>query len=459
MPPLRRVLIFWPCVRLRPSALCGDNVFGPKALSPTNVFARISLSVSNKSVSLHSETDRIMEIEDLYINSDRLAASVALDFKRYLYTEIDWEDRLICIRGARGVGKTTMMLQYLKEHYAGSHAGLYVSLDDFFFTNHRLIDVAEYHYLHGGKVLLVDEVHHYPYKTWSMEIKNAYDRYPGLRIVFTGSSLLQVDSSAADLSRRCAFYDLIGLSFREYMDLNGVYKARPLALEDILSSHVEVAMEVIPHVKPLALFDEYLRHGYYPFYKDSPNTYYRRLQQVASIILDVDLPSVEKVEFTTIAKTKRLLAIIAQQVPFTVNLTSLGQSVETSRQMVNKLLGLLKRAALVNLLYSGRNVAGQLSKPEKVYIENTNMMYALSSDANVGNVRETFFCNQLSYKHELAFTGIGDFLVDNKYDFEVGGRNKKFMQIKDIPGSYIAADGIETGFGNKIPLWLFGMMY
>lgn len=400
-----------------------------------------------------------MEIEDLYINSNRVIASISTEFKRYLYFHIDWNDRMICIRGARGVGKTTLMLQYAKEHFAADNSILYISLDDFYFTNHHLLNVAEYHYQHGGKMLFVDEVHHYPYKTWSVEMKNIYDRYPGLHIVFTGSSLLQMEKSAGDLSRRCAFYKLYGMSFREYLSFTGNGEFQSVSFQEILNNHVNIAMDIANKIKPLALFGDYLKMGYYPFFQESPNTYYQRLQQVASIILEMDLPSVENVEFSTVVKTKRLLAIIAQQVPFTVNLTNIAQSLDAPRQMVNKMLVLLQRAALVNLLYSGKNVLRQLAKPEKVYLENTNLMYALSPNVNIGNIRETFFCNQLANSHELTFSGVGDFLVDSQYTIEIGGRRKNFSQIKDISNSFIAVDDMEMGFGNKIPLWLFGMTY
>ena len=399
-----------------------------------------------------------MEIDDLYINSDRLVASVSLEFKRSLYHEINWENRMICIKGARGVGKTTMLKQYLKEHYQSDHKALYITLDDFWFTNHHLIDVADYHYLHGGTVLFVDEVHHYPFATWSMELKNIYDRYPEMKVVFTGSSMLQMDNTLADLSRRCVFYDMYGMSFREYLDFNGIEGLPRISLDDLLHNHVKIALEVASKTKILPHFQDYLHYGYYPFYAEVTSSYEKILQQIAANIIEVDMPAVEKVEYSTVVKLKRLFALIAQMVPFSVNLTELSKSVDTTRQSVSKMLVLLKRSALVNLLYKGKNTMGQLSKPEKIYLENPNLMYALTPRADIGNIRETFFANHLMRNHEVTFSGNGDFLVDSLYTFEVGGKNKKFDQVKDVSNSYLAIDDIESGYGNKIPLWMFGLV-
>lgn len=399
-----------------------------------------------------------MEIDELYINSNRLVADVDLSHKRYLYHMIDWNQRMIGIKGARGVGKTTLLKQYLKENYLGNHEALYITLDDFWFTNHHLIDVADYHYLHGGTVLIVDEVHQYPFPTWAMELKNIYDRYPEMKIVFTGSSMLQIDKTLGDLSRRCVFYDMYGMSFREYLEFNGILSVPQVSLQDLLDNHVKIATEIISQIKVLPHFHDYLHYGYYPFYKDVAGSYEKVLQQIAANIIEVDMPAVEKVEFSTVLKLKRLLALIAQMVPFSVKLTELSKSIEAPRQSVSKMLALLKKSALVNLLYNGKNTMGQLAKPEKVYLENSNLMYALTPRADIGNIRETFFANNLMRSHEVTFSGKGDFLVDSQYTFEVGGKNKKFDQIKDVPNSYLAIDDIDSGFSKKIPLWMFGLL-
>lgn len=332
-------------------------------------------------------------------------------------------------------------------------------MDDLWFTEHRLIDLAEYHFLHGGTHLFVDEVHRYPYNNWIQELKNIYDRYPELHIVFTGSSLLQIDFSMADLSRRCVFYTLQGLSFREYLEFEGKGKFTALPLDRILKEHIYIATDIVSKITIIPLFEEYLRHGYYPFYKEAPASYPLRLQQVITTILENDLPAVEKVEYVSIKKMKRLLMIVSQMVPFSPNMTKVGESIETTRQAVTRMFQLLERAALLIMLYSEKNNMQQLTKPEKVYLENTNLMYALAPTSDIGNIRETFFANQLKANHTITFSGQGDFRIDDTYTFEVGGKTKNFEQIKDIPNSYLAIDNVEYGTGKQIPLWLFGFLY
>lgn len=400
-----------------------------------------------------------MEITDIYINSARLVSSVGMAHVRYLFTVIDWSSRMVCIKGARGVGKTTLMLQYIKSNFQSGEKAIYFSLDDLWFTENRLIDLAEYHYLHGGTHLFVDEVHRYPYDNWAQELKNIYDRYPGLSIVFTGSSLLQIDSSVADLSRRCVFYTLQGLSFREFLKFEGKGDFPAISLEDILNGHVGISADIASKTTIIPAFEDYLHHGYYPFYKETVASYQLRLQQVITTILENDLPSVEKIEYISIKKMKRLLVIVSQMVPFTPNMTKVGESVEATRQSAIRMFQLLERAALIIMLYSGKDNMQQLAKPEKVYLDNTNLMYALSSSADIGNIRETFFANQLKQGHEITFSGQGDFRIDDVYTFEVGGKTKTFGQIKGIANSYLAIDNVEYGTGNRIPLWLFGFIY
>lgn len=400
-----------------------------------------------------------MEIADIYINSTRLVNAVSLTYVRYLHDAIDWTSRMICVKGARGVGKTTLMLQRIKQSFPGNEQAVYVSLDNLWFTEHRLIELVEYHLLHGGTHLFVDEVHRYPYNNWIQELKNIYDSYPGLRVVFTGSSLLQIDFSVADLSRRCVFYTLQGLSFREYLEFEGKGSFPVFTLEEILKGHLTAAADVVSQITVIPLFEEYLRQGYYPFYKEAPVSYPLRLQQIITTVLENDLPAVEKVEYVSIKKMKRLLMILSQMVPFTPNMTKIAESIEATRQSVIRMFQVLERAALLIMLYSGKNNMQQLAKPEKVYLDNTNLMYALSSSADIGNIRETFFANQLKQNHQIAFSGQGDFRINDVYTFEVGGKNKTFEQIKDVPNSYLAIDGMEYGTGNRIPLWLFGFLY
>lgn len=400
-----------------------------------------------------------MEIQDLYVNSARLVKGIDLSFKRYMYNVIDWSVPMLCIRGARGIGKTTMMLQRIKEIRMRPSQALYITLDDLWFTDHRLVDLAEYHVTHGGTHLFIDEVHRYPFRTWSQELKNIYDRYPELKVVFSGSSMLQLDKSTADLSRRCIFYDLQGLSFREYLFLEHQLHLPTLSLQQLTESHDALSADIAAETKILPLFAEYLRHGYYPFYRETRSSYEKAIQQIVSNIIDTDLPAVENIEYITAVKVKRLFVALSQTAPFTLNLTDLGRKIEAPRQAVLRMCHLLQRAGLTTMLYSSKTGLNQLTKPEKLYVENTNLLYAMTPQANVGTVRETFFSNQLKHAHSLTFSGEGDFLVDATITFEVGGKGKNFDQIKDLPDSFLAVDDTEIGFGNRIPLWTFGLLY
>lgn len=401
-----------------------------------------------------------MDILELYSNSHRLVSQVNTEHKRYLYSILPWSARMLCIRGARGVGKTTLLLQRIAENFAaGSIQALYVSLDELWFTENRLIDLADYHYTHGGTHLFLDEVHRYPQESWAQEIKNIYDRYPGFHVVFTGSSILRIDQSQADLSRRCLFFTMQGLSFREYLDFNGIAQFEPVRLDQVLENHVALAINFTRQVHVLQYFEEYLRHGYYPFYNELTKGYEMALRQMVANVIEVDIPQAESLEQSTMNRIKRLISLIARMTPFTVNVSRIANTLECDRQTVHKLLRTMQRASLINMLFKGKNNMQQLVKPEKVYLENTNLIYALASEISIGNVRETFFCNQLFNSHELAFSGSGDFLIDNTHTVEVGGQRKSFEQIKDVPHSFLAVDDIEIGNGNRIPLWLFGFLY
>lgn len=401
-----------------------------------------------------------MDIQELFANSFRLVSQVSTEHRRYLYDQLPWDARMLCIRGARGVGKTTLLLQRIAEAFpTGSNQALYVSLDELWFNDNRLIDLADYHYTHGGTHLFLDEVHRYPQDSWAQEIKNIYDRYPGFHVVFTGSSILKIDQSQADLSRRCLFFTMQGLSFREYLDFTGIAKFQSVSLDQILGDHVSLAAGITRQVHVLQYFEEYLRHGYYPFYKELVQGYEMALRQMVVNVIEQDAPQADSVEQSTINRIKRLISLIARTSPFTVNVSRIANTLECDRQTVHKLLRTMQRASLINMLFKGKNNMQQLVKPEKVYLENTNLIYALAGDINIGTVRETFFANQMFNAHELAFSGNGDFLVDNTHTMEVGGHRKSFEQIKDMPDSYLAVDDIEIGNGNRIPLWLFGFMY
>jgi hypothetical protein len=399
-----------------------------------------------------------MKMETLIRNYIRLIDSTPVNFQRYLYNTIDWQDRLIGITGARGTGKTTLLLQYIKNNFTDRTRAIYVSLDNIWFAKNSLTDLVEYFYTHGGTHLFLDEVHRYP--NWSIEIKNIYDSYPEIHIIFTGSSILEIYKSNADLSRRAIHYHLQGLSLREYLKFEHDIDLPPLSLSDILNNHLNIASEITSKIKILPLFEEYLKQGYYPFYKENSKNYLLRLQNMINTILDYDLPAVENIEYTTLLKIKKILMIISSLVPFTPNMTSLSAEIETNRTSSIKYLSFLEKAKLIKMLPSSKKGMNSLNKPEKIYLDNTNLLYALTtSNINDGNKRETFFANQVAMNHTLTIPPKGDFLVDNIYTFEIGGKNKNYDQIKDIPDSYVVFDNAETGFGNKIPLWLFGMQY
>ena len=379
-------------------------------------------------------------------------------FKRYLIDKIDWRDNLIAIKGAKGMGKTTMLLQHINESFTDKDKALYLSLDNLWFETHSINDLIEYHYTHGGTHLFLDEVHYFP--NWKTLIKNINDDYPGLHVVYTGSSMLKIDSGLADLSRRQLPYTLHGMSFREYLLYEGLAEIEPITLDFLLSNHHQIAEDILSNgMKILPMFGDYLRHGYYPFYKSVYSGFEIRLQQVVNHVLENDYPIIEGVEQSTIRKTKKMFMILAEQVPQTPNMSNLYNELETDRNQGLKMLYALEKAGLLALLSDKPKHIDKLSRPEKIFMDNSNLMYAYAMNPNIGTVRETFFLSQLAVDHAVTYPAKGDFLVDGKYLFEVGGRKKSFEQIKDVADSYLAVDDTEIGHHNRIPLWMFGLLY
>lgn len=396
--------------------------------------------------------------EMLYQNYTRLLDATSNKYHRYLYKDIDWDNRLIGITGSRGTGKTTLLLQHIKNNFTDRKKALYVSLDNIWFTRNSLSELAYDFHAFGGTHLFIDEVHRYP--NWSIEIKNIYDSYPALHIVFTGSSVLEIYKSNADLSRRAISYHLYGLSFREFLTFETNIEFPIHTLDEITDNHMNIVSDVTDKVKILPLFKKYMEYGYYPFYKEGIKSYNMRLHNIINTILDNDLPSVENIEYNTIIKIKKMLVIIASLVPFSPNLMSLSADIETNRASAIKYLGYLQKAGLIKMLLAPGSGMGLMNKPEKIYLDNPNLIHAIAqANTNEGNIRETFFANQCAVNYKIASSKQGDFTIENKYIFEVGGKGKTFKQIKDVNNSYIAMDGIESGFGNKIPLWLFGFTY
>lgn len=397
-------------------------------------------------------------INGLYRTSARLVGQTTTSFHRYLYDKVNWASKLVAIKGARGVGKTTMMLQSIKERFANNpERALYVSLDNLWFANHSLTEVVDYHYTHGGTHLFIDEVHKYP--SWQTLIKNIYDEYPDLYVTFTGSSMLKIDNSKADLSRRMSDYTLYGLSFREYLSFEAGINIPVVSLEELLKDHVRIAMQLTSETKILPLFETYLEHGYYPFYKEEMNDFDERLKRTVYAVLNEDIPAIEEITYPTVHKLQRMLMILAERVPQTPKMNELYAILETTREQGLKMMSLLQRSALLLLLSAETKEFHHLLKPDKIYLNNPNLMYALTGYPDKGTLRETFFINQLSAIADVSYPRKGDFFVNHKYLFEVGGKNKTFDQIKGIPDSFLAIDGFETGFGDRIPLWMFGLLY
>jgi predicted AAA+ superfamily ATPase len=375
---------------------------------------------------------------------------------RYLHQNIDWNERCIAIIGAKGVGKTTMMLQHIKTNFNNKNEALYASLDNTWFANHSLFELADEFYINGGTHLFLDEIHHYP--NWTTEIKNIYDSFPKLKIVFTGSSLLEIYRSSTDLSRRVVYETLEGLSFREFLKFENIADLPVYSLEEIVENHQNIALEITENLKIMPLFKKYLKSGYYIFFKEGLKKYDFKLQEAINNIIDVDIPAVENIEFSSRYKIKRLLAVLSELVPYTPKISDLSIAIDSNRNNTVKYLTLLANAKLLNLITYKNKRIGDLTKPDKVLLNNTNLACVLGENVNIGSARETFFVNQLSVVSDIYLVKQGDFVVD-KYTFEVGGKTKRFDQIKDLPNSFTVADDIEIGYKNKIPLWLFGMLY
>lgn len=399
----------------------------------------------------------IYEIQPLYNNYHRKIAKVSLKFKRYLYNNIHWNSRIIGIKGARGVGKTTMLLQYIVENYQDIDKTLYASLDDLWFSTHSLLDLVDWADTHGINRLYLDEVHRYD--KWSQTLKNIYDNYPEMSIVYTSSSLLMMDNAQTDLSRRQTLYTLHGLSFREFLSFEGILHIDPIPFDELLQEHVQKAMQIVRKVKITPLFENYLKYGYYPFYKETVEDFTDRLRQITSVVIDSDLPAVEKVSFETLQKVRKLLMIISEKVPFEPNMSELWKQLSTNNDLGLRMLYALDKAQILTLLSSKAKSYKYLYKPDKIFLNNTNLMNALCPNVDKGNERETFFVCQMHVTKDVKRPKNGDFLIDDKYLFEVGGKNKTFNQIADIPNSYLAIDNTEVGFGCRIPLWMFGFSY
>lgn len=399
-------------------------------------------------------------METLFAKQDRLLAITSTEIVRTLMSRINWNAQLISIKGPRGVGKTTLMLQYMKLHYPiYNREVLYCTLDSVYFSNHTLLQLVDVFVKNGGKHLFLDEVHKYP--TWSKEIKEVYDLYPELRVVFSASSLLNILNADADLSRRCIPYEMQGLSFREFLLFYKQLELPICTLEEVLTSPADICSEVNKVCRPIPLFKEYLQYGYYPFYLKNQTDYYTSIEQVVNFIVETELPQLCGIDVGNVRKIKALLGVLATSVPFEVDISKLATVIGIHRNTVIEYLNSLERAKLLQLLYADLFSVKKMQKPDKIYLDNPNLLYALASHTvKIGTARETFVVNQLTCDNEVEYgKKSGDFKVNGKYILEVGGEGKTYDQIADVPNSYILADGIETPYRCKLPIWVVGFLY
>ncbi|WP_321426434.1 AAA family ATPase [uncultured Bacteroides sp.] len=389
-------------------------------------------------------------MDKLFEHFHKLLRDQNTDFHRYIYSKINWNSRMIGLTGPRGVGKTTLVLQHIKQDL-NPNESLYVTAEDFYFADKKLIDLADLLTKKGIKYLFIDEIH--KYKDWSKELKLIYDYHPELKIVFTGSSVLDINKGASDLSRRAVMYQMQGLSFREYLKLFHGISADVYTLQDIIAHKVKVPG--IDH--PLPLFEEYLKRGYYPFAME--DEYDLRLQQIINQTLESDIPQYADMNVSTGRKLKQLLAIISKSVPFKPNISSIATMLGASRNNIADYCLYIEEAGLIAQLRDNTGGIRGLGKVDKIYLDNTNLIYNLAQDTpNIGNIRETFFFNQTKVNYDVIASPISDFLIDN-ITFEIGGKNKGQKQIQGIENSFVVKDDIEFGYTNIVPLWQFGMSY
>lgn len=396
-------------------------------------------------------------MEALIEFQESIVRNIRNDFRRYLHDQINWKHRMIGIKGPRGAGKTTLMLQRLKHDLGLPPEALYITADHNWFYNHTLFDVANDWYRQGGKLLFIDEVHKYP--NWSLELKNIYDGIPEMQVVFSASSALDIYRGEADLSRRVITYSLAGLSFREYLVFMEGLNFETIKIDDIRNSHQVISRMITKNFRPLPAFRRYLKFGYLPIIGEGEDTYFLKLRQVINTIVDVDLAYIASYNSGTAIKVKKLLGVIAESVPFKPNIAALARKLDLSRDSVYQYIYQLKDARLLNTVSAEGKGVSTLQKPDKIYMENSNLAFALKENPDIGNTRETFVLNQLINSGLIVRLPYqGDFIADG-LTIEVGGKGKNINQVKNLHNYIIASDDIETGSPNKAPIWLFGFLY
>ncbi|MDH5380272.1 MAG: AAA family ATPase [Cyclobacteriaceae bacterium] len=400
-------------------------------------------------------------MQELLQYQNNLLSQVNHNWYRYLYKQLETDVKLLGIKGIRGVGKTTLMLQFLDHQLKRGVKGLYITAEHPYFYQNNLFQLASLWYSYGGKLLVIDEIH--KYALWSKELKLIYDGFPELKVVFTSSSALDLYRGEADLSRRLVTQTLHGMSLREYLSLLHNIHIDPISLQDLLVNHTEITKDLVHDIKVpiLPLFQDYLKHGYFPFINAFKIEMVPQLIfQMINTVLESDLSFIEDFSASHVTKIKKLLGVVAESVPFEPNISTIAKKLQLGRQTVNTFFKHLHDAQILNLIYEKSKGISQLQKPNKIYFENPNFVYALQPSPSIGTIRETFFMNQIkNTKQDIALGKKGDFLINGKYTFEIGGKNKKFTQIKEVENSWLAVDDIEIGFERKIPLWVFGFLY
>jgi len=395
-------------------------------------------------------------IEQLQLLSNQILSQKIPEYKRFLFDKIDFNERLIGILGSRGVGKTTILLQYLHSIFKDKKT-LYIMADHPLVVQLGLFTIADEFQKKGGEVLIIDEIH--KIKNFEIDLKLIYDSFFSLNVVFTGSNAVAIDNAKADLSRRAIIHRLPVLSFREFLELETNKRFEPISLNDILDNHTLLATEILSKVKPFAYFEEYLKGGAYPFYTTSKSSYIQKLLNASIQILETDLPMIYTIDHDKINSLKKMMIMLCQSEPYDINISKLCGAVELNQRTLYKYLGILQAAGLIRILGAKSSGVSIISKPEKLYLDNTNLFSIFCDNPKVGTLRETFFASSVSYEHSISYPKSGDFVIDEKYTFEIGGKDKSFKQLKGVEKGYVAADDIEIGLDNKIPLWLFGFIY
>lgn len=405
-------------------------------------------------------THKVGMLEDLIQIHQEVMSTVPTAVKRYLYTQINWKAAGLCIVGDRGVGKTTMVCQNLLETYKTPSRALYISADHVSVLSYGLVNIAKAFFAEGGEALYIDEVHKYP--EWSVEIKNLLDTYKGRQIIFSASSSLDLNKSKGDLSRRVVYHRLLGLSFREYLSLAHNIHLPTLTMEEVIRDHVTIVSD-FGSIPLLQYFKEYILHGYYPFFMEGLQDYSAKLTNVIEKVLFEDVAVVYNLRQTTLPILKRILWLVATSNGLIPNIDKMSKNLGISRELVYNCLEYLSSSGLLNEVFASGKGNNLIRKPAKIYLNNSNILNAINGtlklETDVGGIRETFFVNQVGCNHKVSLYDKGDFLINDRWIVEIGGKNKNDYQIREEKEAYLVLDDLKIGFGRKIPLYLFGFLY